>query len=248
LGWHHDSLPISKYAKAYLKGKSARDAARFHVRKKVVMCMDIVDFFGSIDYGRVYNMFRSFGYNNGVSTLLANLCTVNSSLPQGAPTSPAISNIVCRKMDDQIAKWTKARKINYTRYADDLTFSGDFEIGTVVSQVTKILTAYGFQVNTKKTRAMRRSQKQEVVGITVNQKLQVSRSLRRQLRQEAYYIAKFGMNRYRRPSHTDLSNDDYLARLIGQTSHAVFINPKDQKLQGCLEVFRTELAKDKPPY
>jgi RNA-directed DNA polymerase len=242
------SVPVSKYAKAYLKGKSTRDAARFHIRKEVVLCMDIVDFFGSISYGRVYNMFRDFGYNKGVSTLLANLCTVSDSLPQGAPTSPAISNIICQKMDDQIAKWAKAKKINYTRYADDLTFSGDFEASMVISRITKLLATYGFQVNTKKTRAMRRSQKQEVVGITVNEKMQVSRSLRRQFRQEAYYIAKFGMDRYRRPAHVDLSNDDYLAHLIGQASQAIFVNPKDEKLKGCLEIFRRELAKEKPPY
>ena len=248
VGWSLYDFPVSKYAKAYLQGKSLKDAARFHVGKKIVLCMDIVDFFGSISYGRVYNMFRGFGYNKGVSTLLANLCTVNGYLPQGAPTSPAISNIVCKKMDEQIAKWAKSKRINYTRYADDLTFSGDFEVGAVVSHIAKILAAYGFRVNAKKTRAMRRSQRQEVVGVVVNEKMQISRKTRRDLRQEAYYIQKYGIYRYRRPGRPDLSAEEYLDVLIGKTTHALFINPRDENLKKCLEIFRTEAEQVKVPY
>jgi RNA-directed DNA polymerase len=230
--------PVSRYAKAYKAGTSIKDAAKYHVNRNVVVCTDIKDFFGAIKYERVFHMFRGFGYNESVATLLANLCTVDGVLPQGASTSPAISNIVCRKMDEQIAAWVKPRKIHYTRYADDLTFSGDFDAGAVISHVRKILEAYGFEMNDKKTRVLRRSQRQQVCGIVCNEKMRLPRKERDLLRQEVYYIRKYGLISHWRRKQTDESADKYIGRLIGQASYALFIDSKDENVREYLTVFR----------
>jgi RNA-directed DNA polymerase len=218
----------------------------------MVLCMDIEDFFGSIGYGRVYHMFREFGYNKSVATLLANLCTVNGALPQGTPTSPAISNIICRAMDEQIAKYAKAEEINYTRYADDLTFSGDFDAVSMIREVRQILGAYGFRVNEKKTRVLKHSQQQKVVGVVVNKKMQVPRKERDRFRQEAYYIQKFGMKGrfggHLRKKKSKLSAEKYLSILIGQVAGALFINPEDEKLKQYREIFRRAAAELRPPF
>ena len=95
---------------------------------------------------------------------------------------------------------------------------------------------------------MRRSQRQEVVGVVVNEKMQISRKTRRNLRQEAYYIQKYGIYRYWRPERPDLPAEEYLDVLIGKTNQALFINPRDERLKECLEIFRTEAERVKVPY
>ena len=99
------NVKVSSYAKAYVKGKSIKDNARFHKRQIKVLSMDIKDFFPSIGFKRVLNVFRNIGYRENVAVLLANLCCLNNSLPQGAPTSPVLSNIITSKLDDKIVNY-----------------------------------------------------------------------------------------------------------------------------------------------
>ncbi len=167
-------------------------------------------------------------YNNSVSALLANLCCYNNCLPQGAPTSPQLSNITFLPLDEKIGEFVQKNKWRYTRYADDLTFSGELKIGILLRYVNKLMSENGFVINSHKTRVAKQSARQEVTGVVVNKNLQISRNARRDIRQQIYYIKKFGLN-----SHLQMIQEtrkNYLYHLLGQANHALFINPKDQEM------------------
>lgn len=166
-------IPVSPYAKAYIKKKSIKENVRFHRRQKAVLTLDIHDFFGSITSYRVYRLFSELGYNEAVDMMLTGLCSLDNELPQGAPTSAALSNIVMKEFDGTIAKYTGENKIRYTRYSDDMTFSGDFNLVDVIRLVRRELKKYGMRLNDEKTRTRRQGQQQEVTGIIVNEKMQL---------------------------------------------------------------------------
>lgn len=118
---------VYKTAKAYIPGMNIRENVKFHRNKDVLMCIDIVDFFGTIRFQSVLKIFQELGYTKSVAVLLANLCTLNQALPQGAPTSPMLSNMVFHDIDKSIFQFCRLQRIMYSRYADGMTFSGNFE-------------------------------------------------------------------------------------------------------------------------
>lgn len=233
------SVRVSPYAKAYLRGKSIKENARFHKKQKKVLSMDLKDFFPSIKYGRVLHVFRKMGYRENVAVMLSNLCCLNGSLPQGAPTSPALSNIVARSLDDKIVEYIGKEKIRYTRYADDLTFSGNFKEGDLIKNIERIANRQGFKINEDKTRIRKRNQRQEVTGIVVNEKLQVNRKVRHRIRSDVYYIKKYGLLSHM--EHIGESKKNYLYHLIGLVSYATFINPYDEELEEYVTFLKNEL-------
>ncbi|WP_373220196.1 retron St85 family RNA-directed DNA polymerase [Blautia obeum] len=226
-----DYVPVSSYAKAFVKGSSVRDNARFHRRQKKVLTMDIENFFPSIEIGRVLHLFRKLGYRESVAVLLTNLCCFKGYLPQGAPTSPTLANLIAGKLDEQIINYIAMgkSKIRYTRYADDLTFSGDFNEGDLIKNVQRIANRQGFRIKEEKTRVRRRNQRQEVTGIVVNEKMQVSRELRRQIRSDLYYIQKYGLDSH--IEYKKVEKEKYLQHLQGLIAYSIFINPKDEKMK-----------------
>lgn len=191
--------------------------------------MDIKDFFPSINYQKVFNIFKNIGYKDSVAVLLSNICCLDNKLPQGAPTSPYISNIILKSLDEEIANYVIDKKIRYTRYADDLTFSGDFIVPIVINKVSNIIKKNGFSINANKTRTRKQHQRQEVSGITVNQKLQLSRKERRKLRSDIYYIKKYGLESHK--NYTNITKKNYLYHMIGKVSHGLFINSSDEQLK-----------------
>ena len=219
------SCPTSNYAKAYKKGVSLKENAKFHRGQKKVLSLDINNFFGSFKYSDVYSFFISLGYSKDVSVLLTNLCTLKGSLPQGAPTSPALFNLLFTNIDKRISIYTNNKRIRYTRYADDLTFSGDYEVGELISFVKNIFASKGFTLNTSKTRVRLPHQRQEVTGIIVNEKLQAPKELRRDLRKNIYFIKKFGLDSHL--SIKDKEKKTYLKYLLGVANYIHSINPKD---------------------
>lgn len=223
------NIEVSKYAKAFHKKRSIRSNAWFHLKKNIVLRIDITDFFGSIKFSKVYGVFSSMGYSTSVATMLANLCTLNNKLPQGAPTSPALSNIVFIAADKRISKFASAKHIRYTRYADDLTFSGDFQPGMVVKFVRSVLEEYQFKINPKKTRVQRKQQRQLVTGVVVNEKMQAPREMRRKLRQSVYYIQKYGLPSHLKKTENDKAN--HIRHLLGIANFILFINPEDQEVK-----------------
>lgn len=223
---------VSPVAKAFVPGKSLRDNAKFHKNKKQVVALDIQDFFGSIHFGAVYGAFEKMGYSTSVSTLLTRLCLLKNSLPQGAPTSPMLSNIVFKCIDDGIFHYCSARGIMYTRYADDMVFSSDdMDISRLIAYVKMRVENFKMHINEKKTKVMGRGSRQNVTGVVVNDKLQVSRDYRMKIRQEMHFVLKYGLIDHfarvkdipswvKNPIH-------YAKHLYGKVCFVLQINPKD---------------------
>ncbi|NOZ21772.1 MAG: RNA-directed DNA polymerase [Planctomycetes bacterium] len=173
--------------------RSLATGAAEHVGKEMVLRMDIEDFFPSIHFGRVLGLFRSLQFSTKHAFILARLTTADGVLPQGAPTSPAIANAVCRRLDRRLMGAAQKQGISYTRYADDMTFSGPAEeVKRLVPFVRKVVGEEGFTVADKKVRLMRRGRRQIVTGVVVNDKLSVPRYYRRWLRATIHHLRTRG--------------------------------------------------------
>ena len=177
----------------------------------------------------VYQIFLEYGYSESVSMLLTGLCCENGVLPQGAPTSAALSNLIMKEIDNQIAIYCREQQIRYTRYADDMTFSGDFDERKVITTVKQILKPLNLSLNEKKTRVRKQGQQQEVTGIIVNYKAQISKKNRKEIRKNMYYIQKYGLQEHLK--YLKEGRNNYLEHLLGQINYGLFINSKDYELQ-----------------
>lgn len=224
-----EKCQISDYAKAYLKGRTLKHNAKFHKAQKVVVTMDIKDFFPSISINDVITIFEKMGYFHDVACFLGYLCCLNYSLPQGAPTSPYISNLRMINLDNDISQYTSQSKIRYTRYADDLTFSGDFNPHILIKDISDLVFMDGFTINPQKTRVARCNARQEVTGIIVNSHMQISKEKRKLIRQQVYYIKKFGLESHL--THINEIRANYLNHLLGQINFALFVNPNDAEMK-----------------
>lgn len=214
---------ISKCAYAYKKGLSTILNAKNHVGRKVILKLDIENFFDNINFYKVYNScFNESLYPKKLGMLLTNLCVYNDMLPQGAPTSGYISNIVLRDFDCNIDAYCKDKNINYTRYSDDMTFSGDFNIKEIISLVNKLLYKNGFRLNKKKIKVVKQSTRQQVTGIVVNRKTNVRKSYKRKIRQEMYYIKKYGINSHLKRIRVK-DKELYLRELLGKINFVLQI-------------------------
>ncbi|WP_175939150.1 reverse transcriptase domain-containing protein [Caballeronia sp. BCC1704] len=195
----------------YTKNKNIVQKARVHVAQKWVARVDLKDFFPSVNFGRVKGLFRGhpFDFNHEIATLLAQLVMDGNELPQGAPTSPIISNFICRSLDYELKRMAKAHRCFYTRYADDLVFSTSqkrlspqvcsplaadgISVQAVVGDgLRAVVERQGFVVNDAKTRIFSKSSRQQVTGITVNEKVNVSREYIRGLRAVLHAWRKHG--------------------------------------------------------
>ena len=157
--------------------------ANLHVKARFLLNVDIKDFFGSVNEEAVRIVFRDLGFSIPTSKLLASFCCYKDCLPQGAPTSPLLSNLAFAKVDRQIQSLCKAAKITYSRYADDLSFSADHTLdGGFLEKLRRILDKNGFRINQKKTRYARPGQALYVTGMVVNEIAQPPRELRRRVR------------------------------------------------------------------
>lgn len=144
---------VSPQAKAFMPGKNLRDNARFHRNTNVVVALDIHDFFGSVKEKYIYNVFCTMGYKMPVVVMLTKLCTLNGFLPQGAPTSPMLSNMVFSNIDNKIFKYSRKRSIRYTRYADDMTFSGkEIDVENLIRYIRSLIGHRQFVLNEEKTK------------------------------------------------------------------------------------------------
>ncbi len=231
-------ISIHPAAKAYSQGLSIVDNARFHKKQKLVLRLDIKDFFPSIRINYVNSIFKEIGYSKSVSKLLAELTTYNGSLPQGAPTSPMLSNIIMRRLDARVFSYARKKELRYTRYADDLIISGDFNPAEVISFLKMVIKETGFCVNTKKTRILRQSNRQIVTGVVVNKKLQAPKDVRRKIRQELYYIKKFGLDSHM--TKCDMNRANYIPYLKGLAHYVLQVNSKDRDALALIEYFREQ--------
>jgi RNA-directed DNA polymerase len=253
--WILQKLPAHPAAHGFVKGRSIQTFAAPHVGRRVVLRMDLRDFFPTLGGVRIQNVFRTLGYPEPVADLLGGVCTnatpvrlwkdherdVNPEhlvelrrlyarphLPQGAPTSPALANICCYRVDCRLSALAKASGATYTRYADDLAFSGDDDFAKRVERfgvsVAAILQAEGLRVNHHKTRVMRRSVRQHLAGLVTNAKLNVGRRDFDQLKAVLTDCIRHGIesqNREHRP--------DFHSHLQGRVSFVEMINPQKGK-------------------
>jgi RNA-directed DNA polymerase len=210
-----DKLPTEDPAHGFVKSRSTLSTAKPHVGRGVVVNLDLSDFFPTITFGRVRGVFQRAGYSPAVSTILALLCTEPPrtavdfdgkryyaatgprALPQGACTSPALSNQIARKLDRRLLGMAKKHGYAYTRYADDLTFSGDgksqAEVGMLLARVRHVVGEEGFAVNPKKGRVQRAAGRQTVTGVVVNDRPSLPRDEVRKLRAILHNASKTGL-------------------------------------------------------
>ena len=230
-------LPVSKFATAYQKGSTTRGNAEPHIGKKFLLKLDITDFFGSITFEQVQRTaFNTRYVSRQVGYLLTSLCCKDDSLPQGAATSPALSNIVMYRFDDYIGRWCSQRQIAYTRYCDDMTFSSDRPLYGVYQKVKKMLFEMGFELNEAKTHFISNADRQTVTGLVVNEKLSILSSYKRNLRQEIYYTLKFGIedsivhgNRLNfLEDGQPIRCPTYMTHLIGSVQYVLQIEPENR--------------------
>ena len=221
---------ISKYAKAYHKGLSLKDNAIPHTNKDLILKLDIKDFFESISFLDIYNTCFSIAYfPKSIGMILTYLCTYDEHLTQGSPTSAYISNLVLKDFDEEIGLWCSNLNITYTRYSDDMTFSGDFEPKEVITKVRKELYKLGLELNNEKIHVISKERSQRVTGITVNEKVQVNIKYRKTIRQEIYYIKKFGLSSHLKRRNIGVPEKKYLNSLYGKILYVLQINKEDKE-------------------
>ena len=218
-------VPVHDSAHGFLPVKNIVSNAQAHVGAQVIVNFDLENFFPSISYKRVKGIFRSLGYSESVATVFALICTAPDTeeveldaksyfvalgerhLPQGAPSSPAISNVAARRLDKSLAKIAAEYNFKYTRYADDLTFSTegeDADVGVLMRQIRYVIGKQGFVVNEAKTRILRRGRQQEVTGIVVNDKISIDRKTLRKFRAVLHQAETKGLEGLRWGNSPDL--------------------------------------------
>ncbi len=237
-------IPIHNAAHGFVRGRSTVTNATPHLKSQVILKFDLRDFFPTIHHFRVVGLFASLGYtlddgrfgtddsSRQVAATLARLCiytpkpgfSAEGILPQGAPTSPAISNLICRRLDARLAGLARRNQAAFTRYADDLTFSFSSEecdFGRFRWWVDQICHQEGFMVNQRKFRVIRRSQRQSVTGIVVNDELRLPRRERRRLRAILHNCRRFGVSSQAR------GNPAFLEHLRGLASYLQMVQPEE---------------------
>ena len=193
----------------FVLGRNVRSNAEQHIRKRWVLNLDLKDFFPSINFGRVRGMFMGKPYRQPkrVATVLAHLCCFDGRIPQGAPTSPVISNMICAQMDSQLQRLAGANLCTYTRYADDMTFSttsrsfrtaiaamdeyGQVQLG---GKLKSIIEDNGFTINEEKIWLSGRERRQEVTGVVVNQFPNMPRKFTNQIRAMLHAWEVYGLS------------------------------------------------------
>lgn len=224
-----ESIRVSKYSKGYQVGLSLKDNVRFHIRQPVIIKLDIKDFFPSIKRKFVVNLFLQLGYSRTLSGLMGRLCCYLDSLPQGAPTSPYLSNVFLNKFDNRIGKYVTKCGFRYTRYSDDITISGDIskkQIGTIISFCRKRLGELGLILNEEKIQILRPYNRQVVTGIILNNKPSIGVATKKKIRQQVYYIKKYGLESH--ILHEEIRKGNYIYHLAGMINWVLFIE-KDNK-------------------
>jgi RNA-directed DNA polymerase len=233
-----EKIPPHPAVHGFLKGHSIRTFVAPHVHQRVILKMDLDDFFPSISGPRVQALFRTMGYPESVADLLGGLCTTvapydiwkprdlytRPHLPQGAPTSPALANLCAWRVDCRLSGLAKSAGALYTRYADDLAFSGaePFErsIDRFSTHVASILHEEGFTVHHRKTRIMRQSVRQHLAGLIANEKINVRRSDFDRLKATLTNCIRLGPETQNREAHPH-----FRLHLQGKIAFVESINP-----------------------
>lgn len=218
------SQAVHDCAHGFVPGRSIVTNAKCHLNKKALLKMDLKDFFPSIPMSWVVNFFSGLGYSNNVSFYLSSLSCLDDSLAQGSATSPYLSNILLVGLDHRLNKLAQAYGLDYTRYADDLAFSGDYIPHNFISVVEDIVTDYGLTPNVSKTKLHLNPGQRIVTGVSVSgDRLTLPRSMRREIKKEFHYIKKFGLLSH--ISKSKIRNPFYLDVIEGRLAFWLQVEP-----------------------
>lgn len=227
-----DRLTSSDCSKGFEIGSSILDNAKPHIGSNYILNIDLKNFFPSISANKVYSVFSSLGYEKKVCILLTNFCVYNGFLPQGAPTSPKLANLICSKLDSRIQGYTGPRGLTYTRYADDLTISAN-TIKKIINArdfIEIIINSENLSVNKNKTQISGVRRAKKVTGLIVNQaNVGIGREKYREIRAEIH--------------HVYLSKETNLHRING---HLAFVNSVDKKMYNKLVIYLKKLITKNP--
>jgi RNA-directed DNA polymerase len=217
-------LPVSDVANGGIPGRSIISNATPHLGARSVLKMDLRNFFDTVLLPRGIRIFESAGYSPRLSKSLALLCFEGGRLPQGAATSPALANLAAVSLDGRLHALAKKFGLNYTRYVDDLTFSGRSIGIRFIAIVRKIVEEAGFIVNSDKTRLMRGHSPKFVTGLAVGgDRLRVPRAFKREVRNKAFQLAKRGVERHL--DVTETSDPLVLEKVAGQLAFWLQVEP-----------------------
>lgn len=222
------SKQFPEYVQGFVSKRSIATNAALHLAKKYVLNLDIKDFFDSITQEQVANVFRELGCQDDIAITFARLCTLQKHLIQGASTSPILANLVCVELDQQLAELGKKYDCSYSRYADDITFSGDKVPRK--KELEKCLKQHGFELNPDKWKCQPRGQSQYVTGLTVfdSTKPRIPKNVKRRLRQILHYASKYGLE-----SHLHkMDGDSYgyeILRIDGLIAFMYSVEPERAK-------------------
>lgn len=256
-----EKIELHNAAHGFRRDRSILSNAQPHVGADVVINFDLKDFFPSISYKRVKGLFIALGYSEQAATIFALLCTEaeleaveldgktyyvalgDRHLPQGSPASPAITNILCRRLDKRLTAMVQELGFTYTRYADDLTFSGSGDslrhICNVLKRTDAIASHEGFTINAEKTRILRKNRQQEVTGIVVNSYPNISKETLKRFRATLFQIEKDGLEGKHWGNSTDL-----LAAIQGFANYVKMVNPqKGAEFQAQVQSIRNKYRK-----
>jgi len=229
-----DRVPVHAACHGFVAGRSTLTNARPHERAAIVLKLDLKDFFPTVHYRRVKGLFMQLGYGDEVAATLAGLTTHRPKLsdgtivwpgmlPQGAPTSPALANLACRRLDRRLERLAGKYGAVYTRYADDLTFSfaqaPDVRVGRFLWWVDGICQQEGFAERPDKRRVLRAKHQQRVTGLVVNERASVPREDRRRFRAILHNCAKHGV------ASQAQGREDFEAYLAGYAAYVHMVDP-----------------------
>jgi retron-type reverse transcriptase len=190
-----DKLRVSESCKGFERGSRTSDNAAPHVGANIVINLDLENFFPSVAAKRVYAVFRTVGYNRQISTVLSRLTTFREGLPQGGPCSPKLANLVAWKLDSRIQGYVGKKGIVYTRYADDLSFSGSHpnRVCKILPTVRQIIESEGFTLNQTKSRVAGVSRQKKITGLVLSENsFGIGRRQHRVLRAKIHRLSQPG--------------------------------------------------------
>jgi hypothetical protein len=208
-------ISIDNSAHAYMKNRSILTNVTPHLDNKALLKIDLKDFFSNIEKGRIISVFLKLGYTQNISFALASLSTLNNSLPQGAPTSPTLSNIIAYRLDRRLSSLCQQNNMVYTRYADDMVITSDYISLKTKNFIISIIEDCNFIVNRDKTYLSIDSNKRIITGISIQDgTTKIPRKLKREIKQEMYYLNKYGLDEHIKKRK--ITNAFYLEKIKGQ--------------------------------
>lgn len=247
-----DRIEVHPLATGFVKGKSILNNANFHKDKSVILNVDLENFFETITEKRVYGIFKSLGYCKNLSVEFAKICTAKISnfrfdglneieqdyfkdmlnlkeavLVQGAPTSPSLSNLICRRLDSRLSNLAIKLGVNYSRYADDMTFSGEQDKLPNIKLLNEIIKDEDFKINWKKVGKYKKGQKQLVTGLLIDKKIRVPKKFKKEIYRHLHFCEKYGAHsHFQRVSPNKGYRKEWL---LGKIMYINSIEPEEAK-------------------